>query len=78
MPMPGGVPRFIRVTSQSITAPEISRIVVKLVGSMLWFLKATRHSSELPAKAIMASDVRARTREYDIEEISLMVKGAFS
>jgi hypothetical protein len=43
-------------------APEINRIVVKLAGSMLVFLNASRHSNELPAKAIMASAVNKKMR----------------
>jgi hypothetical protein len=57
----------MRTTSQSITAPEINRIAVKLAASMPVCLRATRQSSELPANAIMASDVRAIMRAYDIE-----------
>ncbi|HVO65973.1 MAG TPA: hypothetical protein VMT12_05755 [Syntrophales bacterium] len=66
MPWQGCEPRLIRATSQSITAPEISLIVVKLAASMLVCFRAARHSNELHANAIMASDVRATTRAYDI------------
>src|SRR4051794_16422866 len=55
-----------RTTSQSVIAPEINRTVVKLAGSMLACRSAKRHSSELPANAIMASDVNATTRTNDI------------
>jgi hypothetical protein len=49
-------------TSHNISAPEIKRIVMKLAASMPVCLSAARHSSELPAKAIMASDVRTIMR----------------
>jgi len=52
----------MRTTSQSTTAPDISRIVVKVAASMVVCVSAIRQSSELPAKAIIASDVRAITR----------------
>src|SRR6185295_15171499 len=58
--------RLNRTTSHSVMAPETNRTVVKLAGSMLVCRSANRHSSELPAKAIMASDVRASRRTKDI------------
>lgn len=42
-------------------------MVVKLAASMPVCLRATLQSSELPAKASMASDVRAMTRADDME-----------
>ncbi|HEY6094245.1 MAG TPA: hypothetical protein VIU93_04755 [Gallionellaceae bacterium] len=53
-------------SSHNISAPESRRSVVKLAGSMLVFLSATRHSSELPAKASMASDVSTMRRRRDM------------
>jgi hypothetical protein len=52
----------MRTTSHSTTAPDISRIVVKVAASILVCVSAIRQSRELPAKAIMASAVRAITR----------------
>jgi hypothetical protein len=66
LPLPVCVLRLIRTISQSITAPETSRIVVKLAGSTPVCFRTIRHSSELPANAIMASEVRAIMRIYDI------------
>ncbi|MGB8930954.1 MAG: hypothetical protein WCC48_06855, partial [Anaeromyxobacteraceae bacterium] len=44
-----------RTISQSTIAPETIRIDVKLTASMPVFFNAIRQSSELAAKAIMAS-----------------------
>jgi hypothetical protein len=41
--------------------------VVKLAASMVVCLSAARQSNELPANAIMASNVRKIMRGYDIE-----------
>ena len=48
--------------SQSAAAPEIIRIKVKLAASMPECFNAARQSSELPAKAIIASSVRTKRR----------------
>ncbi len=42
---------------------------------MLVCFRATRHSSELPANAIMASDVRATTRTFDISFLQAVAAG---
>src|SRR3990172_4551873 len=47
--------------SQSAIAPESMRIDVKVAGSIAVCFSAMRHSSELPAKAIIANDVRIKT-----------------
>src|SRR5438270_13991708 len=43
-------------------APETMRMKVKLAASMLVCLSASRQSRELPAKAIIAINVRIKTR----------------
>jgi hypothetical protein len=50
----------------SATAPEISRMTVKLAGSILVCFSASLHSSELPANASMASEVNPKMRSGDI------------
>ncbi|WP_340122501.1 hypothetical protein [Methylobacter svalbardensis] len=57
----------IRTISQSATAPEMSRIDVKLAASMPVCFSANRQSNEFPAKAIMASKVRTMIRVRDIK-----------
>lgn len=47
------------------------RIEVKLAASMLVCFSANLQSKEFPAKAVMASRVRANTRVRDIKDISL-------
>src|SRR5882672_7348729 len=47
----------------STSAPEASRIEVKLAASMAVSRSATRHSRELPANASMASTIRHATRK---------------
>ena len=59
--------RPMLTTSHSISAPEINRIVVKLAASMPVCFSAARHSRELPANAIMASEVRKIRRGKGIE-----------
>jgi hypothetical protein len=58
------------MTSQRAKAPEKTRTSVKVAGSMLLSLNAARQSSELLAKAIIASSVSMKIREVLIEEIS--------
>ena len=48
--------------SQSETAPAKMRIKVKLAASMLDCFKAARQSRELLANAIMAREVRIKSR----------------
>src|SRR5258706_14835084 len=48
--------------SQSAMAPDNTRIDVKVAGSIAVYFNAIRHRRELPAKAIIASDVRIKTR----------------
>jgi hypothetical protein len=55
---------FLRVLimSQSAVAPEKMRMNVKLAASMLVCFSANRQSRELPAKAIIATSVRMKSR----------------
>lgn len=46
----------------SATAPEMSRMEVKLAASISEYLSARRHSSELPAKQSIARIVRLKRR----------------
>jgi hypothetical protein len=64
----------MRTINQSITAPELSRTVVKLAASMVVCFSATRHRSELHAKAIMASEVRTTTRAGDISVLRAVIR----
>jgi hypothetical protein len=64
------IPRRTFMTSQRAKAPEKTRTSVKVAGSMLLSLNAARQSSELLAKAIIASSVSMKIREVLIEEIS--------
>jgi hypothetical protein len=57
-PSTSRVPLRIFMMSQSATAPEKMRTNVKVVGSMLVCVSASRQRSELLANAIIASDVR--------------------
>jgi hypothetical protein len=50
------------VVSPSATAPEKMRTNVKVAGSMLLSFNAARQSSELLAKAIIASSVSMKIR----------------
>src|SRR6266850_6882678 len=52
--------------SQSAIAPESMRIEVKVAGSIAVCFNAMRHSSELPANAIIANDVRITIRVREI------------
>src|SRR4051794_3432104 len=49
--------------SQSVMAPEIIRTNVNVAGSIRVCLSAPRQSRELPAKAIIASNVRMKRRD---------------
>jgi len=53
------LPAIPAPTTTSITAPDISRMPVKLAGSMAPFLSASRHSNEFAANARRASRVRS-------------------
>jgi hypothetical protein len=64
------VPPRIRMISQSVSAPEIIRMDVKLAASMLVCLSANRQSRELPANAIIASKVRENIWVRDIKSFS--------
>src|SRR3954462_10320113 len=66
VPRPVPPLRLKRTTSHNVRAPDTNRTVVKLAGSMLVCRSANRHSSELPANDIRASDVSARMRTKDI------------
>jgi hypothetical protein len=55
----GPTPPRLRATSASTTAPEARRSVVKLAASAWPPASAARHSSELSAKASIASAVSA-------------------
>src|SRR2546426_4663343 len=52
--------------SHNVAAPDRIRIDVKLAGSMLVCLSASRHSSEFPANAIIASRVSTKTPARDV------------
>jgi hypothetical protein len=58
------------MSSQSTIAPDNIRIEVKLAASMVVCLRAIRHSSELPANAIMDNAVKRKTWARDIEWLS--------
>ena len=53
-------------TSQSAIAPDSNRTDVKVAGSMTVCFSAARHSSELPANAIIARKVRISIRVREI------------
>ena len=48
--------------SQSAAAPEKMRMNVKLAASILVCFSAARQSSEFPANAIIASNVKIKSR----------------
>ncbi len=58
------------MSNQSAVAPEKIRANVKLAASMSFCFSATRQSSELLAKAIIASDVSMKIRAILMEETS--------
>src|SRR5882672_12380422 len=60
------VPFRVLTISQSAIAPESIRIEVKVAGSIAVCFSAVRHSSELPANAIIANDVSIKTRVREI------------
>src|SRR5262245_35186078 len=60
-PVDGRTPRERRMRT-SINAPEASRMAVKLAASMVVSRRATRQSSELPAKASIANVVTRTMR----------------
>jgi hypothetical protein len=62
----------MRTINQSISAPDSRRMVVKLAASMLVFLSARRHSSELLANANIASNVSVTRRAEDISDLQKM------
>jgi hypothetical protein len=55
------------VISQSATAPETSLIEVNVAASICVFLSATRQSSEFPANATIASNVKSAARVLIID-----------
>jgi hypothetical protein len=57
--------------SQSATAPEKMRMKVKLAASIPVCIKANRQSREFPAKAIIANEVRIKSR-VDFNRTSML------
>ena len=70
LPAPGEVPRLMRTTSHSTSAPDISRIVVKVAASMVVCVSAIRQSSELAAKAI----IKKNTNFFIVGNFKIHVK----
>jgi hypothetical protein len=50
---------------QSVTVPEVSRTKVKVAGSIDALVKASLHSTEFAANAIIATVVNAIVRDAD-------------
>src|SRR5258708_5209464 len=69
-PAVGASPRRRRMTT-SISAPEASRIEVKLAASIAVSRSAMRHSRELLANASIASAVRRGTRRLVLGSVIL-------
>jgi hypothetical protein len=72
LPSPERAPDLIREITHNVIAPDTNRSEVKLAASMSVSFSARRHSSELPAKANMASDVKVMSRAVDMERLSCL------
>src|SRR5262245_23844165 len=57
-----------RTIAHSISAPESSRMLEKLAASMLACCSASRHSSELAAKATIAAAVSSAVRSKSVHQ----------
>jgi hypothetical protein len=58
--------RAKRTISQSTTAPDTKRMDVNVAASIVVCVNAMRHSTELPAKAIIVTRVRKAVRINEV------------